>query len=322
MREFDIYLDDRATKQFDVYLKDRLTQCDIFVYNLSFRDGISVTNRLILEACLDYYILQKLIAVNAGSTLVAHIDEMIKTVREMISVGQEINSSALFSAEKAIRINNKTEIVIPSFEMLETVTNEAEGSLLLFPSVLDIMSSKSLGSGESSMIMDSAVLGVVERVHEEIENGMPISAVIEQTKKQSFLNCVAGMEIEPAVIDLCYRLDMAGEAAICIAASILATEIHFSFGHAENEMVVDAAIDEDGAHLRKMAGAENAVYILTQLTETILQCFSFPEDGFSIAQQANAMTRRYRKLSDMDDSTLGSLDAQSLGDLYYVVLSE
>ena len=100
MREFDIYLDDRATKQFDVYLKDRLTQCDIFVYNLSFRDGISVTNRLILEACLDYYILQKLIAVNAGSTLVAHIDEMIKTVREMLSVGQEINSSALFSAER------------------------------------------------------------------------------------------------------------------------------------------------------------------------------------------------------------------------------
>lgn len=45
-------------KEFDIYLNNRLTQCDIIVYSIPYRDGLTVMNRLILETCLESYTLQ------------------------------------------------------------------------------------------------------------------------------------------------------------------------------------------------------------------------------------------------------------------------
>ena len=71
-------------KEFDIYLNKRLTECDIIVYSIPFRDGLTATNRMILESCLESYTLQKFIAVETGSELVSHIDKMIKTCNERL----------------------------------------------------------------------------------------------------------------------------------------------------------------------------------------------------------------------------------------------
>ncbi len=42
-------------KEFDIYLNKRLTECDIIVYSIPFRDGLTATNRMILESCLESY---------------------------------------------------------------------------------------------------------------------------------------------------------------------------------------------------------------------------------------------------------------------------
>ena len=46
-------------KEFDIYLNERLHQCDIIVYSIPYRDGLTVMERLILETCLESYTLQK-----------------------------------------------------------------------------------------------------------------------------------------------------------------------------------------------------------------------------------------------------------------------
>lgn len=39
-------------KEFDIYLKRRITECDLIVYSLPYRDGLTATNRIILESCM------------------------------------------------------------------------------------------------------------------------------------------------------------------------------------------------------------------------------------------------------------------------------
>ena len=89
-------------KEFDIYLNNRLTQCDIIVYSIPYRDGLTVVNRVILESCLDNYLLQKFVAAQTGSELEAHIDKMIKICNEKLSVGTMIGVDAEFSTHYAI----------------------------------------------------------------------------------------------------------------------------------------------------------------------------------------------------------------------------
>ena len=39
-------------KQFDVFLRRHLIECDILIQSLPYRDGISVTDRIIVDAVL------------------------------------------------------------------------------------------------------------------------------------------------------------------------------------------------------------------------------------------------------------------------------
>lgn len=39
-------------KEFDIYLKRRITECDLIVYSLPYRDGLTATNRIIWKAAL------------------------------------------------------------------------------------------------------------------------------------------------------------------------------------------------------------------------------------------------------------------------------
>ena len=74
-------------KEFDIYLKRRITECDLIVYSLPYRDGLTATNRIILESCIESYTLQKFVAMQFGSELVSHIDKMIKTCYEEAELG-------------------------------------------------------------------------------------------------------------------------------------------------------------------------------------------------------------------------------------------
>lgn len=40
-------------KEFDIFLKRHVIECDLLVYSIPYRDGISVTDRLILDAALE-----------------------------------------------------------------------------------------------------------------------------------------------------------------------------------------------------------------------------------------------------------------------------
>ena len=48
-------------KEFDIYLNKRLTECDILVYSIPYRDGLTAIHKLVLESCIESYMQPSLI---------------------------------------------------------------------------------------------------------------------------------------------------------------------------------------------------------------------------------------------------------------------
>ena len=84
-------------KEFDIYLNNRLTQCDIIVYSIPHRDGLTAMNKPMLESCIEEYTLMKFIAMQTESEFVSHIDEMLKTCCERLTLDTNIDASAKFN---------------------------------------------------------------------------------------------------------------------------------------------------------------------------------------------------------------------------------
>ena len=100
-------------KEFDIYLRKHLVECDLLIYSIPYREGISVTDRLILEAALNNYVLQKFAAVQMGSELTSHIDKMIKLCLEKLNIGTSLNASATLGAKSNIFLENTPVICLP-----------------------------------------------------------------------------------------------------------------------------------------------------------------------------------------------------------------
>lgn len=79
-------------KEYKITLNNRLTECDLLVYSMPYRDGITAVNRMVLESCVTSYVLQKFIAFEAGNLhLISHIDKMIAICLEKLSLETQID---------------------------------------------------------------------------------------------------------------------------------------------------------------------------------------------------------------------------------------
>ena len=146
-------------KEFDIYLNKRLTECDIIVYSIPFRDGLTATNRMILESCLESYTLQKFIAVETGSELVSHIDKMIKTCNERLHMASTWDIDLEFQTHYVLN-PVPTVIEIAPNDDLQTLRNmftDVEDKLQITAASVDAMVAKSLGGGSSRMNIDAKV---------------------------------------------------------------------------------------------------------------------------------------------------------------------
>ena len=145
-------------KEFDIYLKRRITECDLIVYSLPYRDGLTATNRIILESCIESYTLQKFVAMQFGSELVSHIDKMIKTCYERLNWGTAISADAVFQTHYIMNPEaSAVELAVEDIPALETMFAEAESCMILNAAPLLANIAKSLGHGHTAIAFDGGV---------------------------------------------------------------------------------------------------------------------------------------------------------------------
>lgn len=77
LKEYDVLVEERI-KEYDVLIKERLTECDILVEALLYRDYFSAEDYLLLENCIDRYMLLKYASGSANIELSEKIGKTLK----------------------------------------------------------------------------------------------------------------------------------------------------------------------------------------------------------------------------------------------------
>ena len=70
---------------YNIYLRKRLTEFDLIIRNLPYRDGLVIYNRMYLDAMVNYLYLQKFIVGDTDTKLVSISDTSFVSVSPTIN---------------------------------------------------------------------------------------------------------------------------------------------------------------------------------------------------------------------------------------------
>lgn len=307
-------------KEFDIYLNNRLTECDILVYSIPYRDGLTAIHKLILESCIESYTLQKFVAMQTGSELVHHIDEMLKTCYERLSYATELDVTATFQTHYSLY--SDTAGIIMSAECVETLSNlfaKAEFAMQLTAQPVMAYTGKSGGNAESSLVINAALEKDIKNSLLTVEPVVEIESSVLGTNKRSAISVSPGIDIACELTNLCYRFYNGAQAVIQMAADVLATELHYSLGEGISAIELSADI-VDGDCSTKYEEFETAVIFVAEVVEAIRQ-FMHPElHSITIGIVVDPIMKRHRLLSEMDADNLSAYDDMLLEEIDYVII--
>lgn len=307
-------------KEFDIYLNNRLTECDILVYSIPYRDGLTAIHKLILESCIESYTLQKFVAVQTGSELVHHIDEMLKTCYERLNYVTELDVTATFQTHYSLY--SDTAGIIVSAECVETLSNlfaKAESAMQLTAQPVMAYTGKSGGNAESSLVINAALEKDIKNSLLTVAPVVKIETSVLGTNKRSAISVSPGIDIACELTNLCYRFYNGAQAVIQMAADVLATELHYSLGEGTSAIEFSADIG-DGDCSTKYEEFETAVIFVAEVVEAIRQ-FMHPElHSIAIGIVVDPIMKRHRLLSEMDADNLSAYDDMLLEEIDYVII--
>ena len=307
-------------RNFDIYLRDHLTECDLIVYSIPYRDGLSASNRLILEAALNSYTLQKFTAAQTDSKLESHIEQMIKLCKEKLGLTTEVDVSAQFKMQANPHLEDlATQADASVRQVLARLLNKFESGVALTVQPLVAQASLSSGVGNFPISLDAVVSGSLKTDFIRLDTGVYAKADVKGTNKKDLIRADAAVGLNQSVKELCYRISADASASVEVVALLLGTEIHHSLGVWYNGLGVGADVSKTQA---KKSFAASAITELIQEAAGTLTQFIAPEDTVVVAASSvDAGLKRYRMLSEMDDLELAALDDSTLEELDYVQLT-
>ena len=302
---------------YNIYLRKRLTEFDLIIRNLPYRDGLIIYNRMYLDAMVNYLTLQKYIIGDSDVQLSSEIDDLLERVYNIFSSGMELGAELEVFAAKptggstsAVLSTNETEVHEETFNTFQNVTQLLTGALKY-----DI--AKSLGSGATEMELSSAPASTLKEALENFEDDILLDAHVSTA---AVVNAEGDSEVvlDTSNPNLFYLLSVEGEAMMNLLFSA-DFEMWYTLGTGNSSMYL--SVENNGVESKKFMTYESFLNLILEVGN-ILQCFIFPEESEAqLHSELGVGMMRYRLLSDMDNSALNEHDELTLDELDYVILA-
>lgn len=302
---------------YNIYLRKRLTEFDLIIRNLPYRDGLIIYNRMYLDAMVNYLTLQKYIIGDSDVQLSSEIDDLLERVYNIFSNGMELGADLEVFAAKptggstsAVLSTNETEVHEETFNTFQNVTQ-------LLTSALKYDIAKSLGSGATEMELSSAPASTLKEALENFEDDILLDADVSTA---AVVNAEGDSEVvlDTSNPNLFYLLSVEGEAMMNLLFSA-DFEMWYTLGTGNSSMYL--SVENNGVESKKFMTYESFLNLILEVGN-ILQCFIFPEESEAqLHSELGVGMMRYRLLSDMDNSALNEHDELTLDELDYVILA-
>lgn len=308
-------------KEFDIYVQEHLLEHDLLIYSIPYLDGISVTNRIILETVLNGYLLRKFAAVQMGLKIEPQIDQMLKLCLEKLNLDTELNASADFEKHAKIYLENDPIIIDTKItNVSEQVFNNIDGGLVLTVEPLVTQVSSSTGRGDFPVIVDANVSNSLKHSLLDLKNTVFTNAEINQINQVDYIDVNAPVVIDSTLQSLCYNLILDASASMEIVALVLGTEVYHSLGGWYSGLTLNSKVISNWA--QKFIVAETIMNVVVDATGKLVKVL-YPNDSEVIigTQNLNVDMKRYRLLNELDDLQLSDIDDMTLEELDYVWLT-
>lgn len=302
---------------YNIYLRKRLTEFDLIIRNLPYRDGLIIYNRMYLDAMVNYLTLQKYIIGDSDVQLSSEIDDLLERVYNIFSNGMELGAELEVFAAKptggstsAVLSTNETEVHEETFNTFQNVTQ-------LLTSALKYDIAKSLGFGATEMELSSAPASTLKEALENFEDDILLDADVSTA---AVVNAEGDSEVvlDTSNPNLFYLLSVEGEAMMNLLFSA-DFEMWYTLGTGNSSMYL--SVENNGVESKKFMTYESFLNLILEVGN-ILQCFIFPEESEAqLHSELGVGMMRYRLLSDMDNSALNEHDELTLDELDYVILA-
>lgn len=305
-------------KNFDIYLRNRLTECDILISSLTlYDDGLAADSRLIIESCLEKYLLYKMIAVKAGSELVSHIDDMIKTCYEKLRLNTRIGVSAEFTENVWSDTDGSGMVLgVKKFKLKAKTYEQFMDQVEIAVEQLATLATKYI-EANAALPIGADVEEVTKTSYVAPENGLLVEAEAK-TMKQVFEEALDGLVVDADMKDLLYRVYCAGEHVMQVAATV--TELN-----AVKQIGADAGLEiSAGVEVaeEKYTDAEAAMLLLIDITGILMKPIVPDETVLIFSAEASSTLRRKRRLSEIDEYDPITNGPDTITSLDFIVLEE
>ena len=306
-------------KEYDIFLKQRLTEGKIIVYSLPFRDGVSAVNRIVLQALVSYFTMQKKIAIANQSVLVSEIDDMLATVYEKIENQVCLDASAVLTTRYQNELKQAAmELDIPNLPLLVLSFFALEDQVGVQVNQPFAYAKSSLGESKSAMVVLAKSLAEQKRIFDVMQTQTVLGADDLDFQKHGFESGDSSVCIDQTSPELLYRYTTGLEAMFEIIASIGETEFHYSLGDGDSSICIQSSEPETSAVKKFEIG--NDIELFAELVVKTISLFSVSND-MSILMSLNAGMKRHRLLSELDGNVLSDIDDMTLEVLDYVILA-
>lgn len=326
-KEFDIYLNKQHNKDIyitkeineDISLNKRLTECDIVIYSMPFREGLTATERLVFDENVEHYTLQKLLSIPSGYKLVQAINNILETCNERLSLQTPLNAEATIQIHHVPELS-QTNIVIGAVN----TSNLAEAfARVLSDTAVEVSPvalavAKPAGEGTSAVEPGVDNFGTVKQGNLSPSPATTIAADVIASEKQATLNIESGINPSAEVANLCFIQYRSASTGVVVSADDLRADIYIPAGSGNNTVYISESVA--GALAQKCETFNNGIKTLIAITDTIIRSVAPEGIGVTMNAQVTPLLKRLSLLSEIDTNTLGSYDAQTLEDVDYIII--
>ena len=301
---------------YKIYLKKRLTEFDLIIKNLPYRDGIIIYNKLYLDAMVNYLNIEKSIIGYTDIELTTQIDNILEQIFNIFNNGLEINADVSFICQKSVLFNSEAKldgslklINEECFNAFNTLTN-------LTALISNYEVAKSLGAGHNSMELSTRFINTLKKCFNKMNNQLSLNTEL-LTNATKFTSISTDMDFKTSNFDIFYFIAVQCEA-VCSLFCNADIELWYTLGNAKNNMILN--VYNNSVKSEKFISYNDLLSLVAEIN-TILYCIICPSSQSSILNsKIDVEIKRCRLLNEVDNSTLVDMDTESLNDLDYVII--
>lgn len=303
---------------YNLYLRKRLTEFDIIIHNLPYRDGLSAYSTMILKAMANYLTAQKFIVSESDMSLRIEVDTMLERVFEKLHQGLVIGMEGNAFSAKPVVGDSFLQLDTEQTDFSEECFNQFSNVTTLTTNVLEYELAKSIGYASTQMKLKSSEMVAVEQSFASLVDSLIMQGQ-GSASEVSFASGNDDMSLCSDEIDMYYLIAMQGEAVMNLLCAA-DFEMWYTLGDAYCGFVLSSVNDD--VHSEKFISASNIIEIVQYANESVIGFINHDDLAMSLYSELSIGMKRCSTFDDLDEQLFGDMDDEIFSDLDYIILAD